>query len=94
MDKSVIDDNISRETAENYLKLRKHYMDMLELADIIHFNSNVTKNTYELIHKFKNSVVINITHADINIEKENFFVRTLLGLDTLDHREKLKAIIC
>ena len=59
------DDNGSVGTPEDYLRLRSHYYSMLSLFDIIHYNSSVTKNVYEMVFDIKNSVIVPITHADI-----------------------------
>lgn len=53
-------------TAEDYIALRGYYRQMLDHADIIHFNSLLTKNIYEKYIKTEGrDVVIPITHADI-----------------------------
>lgn len=50
---------------EDYKKLRSFYESMLEMMNIIHYNSTVTKLVYESVFNLSNSVVIQITHADI-----------------------------
>lgn len=63
-----------------YQDLRKYYMQFLENCDIIHFNSNNTKNVYSrYIDINKNGVVIDISHGSIKerkrIRKVNDIVR-------------------
>ena len=55
--------NISK--AKEYMELRSYYNEMLSYMDIIHFNSNVTKNIYQKYMGWKNSILISITHSDI-----------------------------
>lgn len=63
--KNVIRNTIPKGSADDYISLRKYYSEMLELVDIVHYNSNLTKIVYEQYFKPKNSIVINITHGDI-----------------------------
>ena len=51
--------------ASDYIRLRQYYVSMLEMVDIIHFNSSVSKKVYERYIHPKNSVVLPITHRDI-----------------------------
>ena len=60
------DENGSVGTAEDYLKLRKHYQEMLSLMDVIHYNSTVAKAAYESIIGMPDGKVIPITHEDIS----------------------------
>lgn len=70
---------ISVDTAEDYKKLRKYNCTLLSMMDIIHFNSNVTKDVYERVFGVQNSIVIPITHSDISdrrkIRSYNNFLR-------------------
>lgn len=52
-------------TAKNYKQLRAYYGSMLQLMDIIHYNSTITKKIYERYFEVKNECVISITHSDI-----------------------------
>ena len=52
-------------TAQDYLKLRSHYISMLDYMDVVHYNSTITKNLYEKIMGERESVLIPITHSDI-----------------------------
>lgn len=53
-------------TAEDYLNLRSYYYRMLQKVDVIHFNSQITKNTYELYFvDVLESVVIPVSHSHI-----------------------------
>lgn len=51
--------------AEDYKSLRNYYSDILETVDLIHFNSQLTKNIYERYVKPKKAVVMSITHKKI-----------------------------
>lgn len=51
--------------ASDYRRLRQYYVSMLEMVDVIHFNSSVTKKVYERYTHPKSSAVVPITHRDI-----------------------------
>lgn len=51
--------------SKKYMILRKHYVDMLEAIELIHFNSHVAESVYKKYIKPKNSVVMTITHQGI-----------------------------
>lgn len=53
-------------TAEDYRKLREYYKSLLDLMDIVHYNSSVTKEVYERYMGERKNVLIPITHGDIN----------------------------
>lgn len=52
-------------TAEDYRKLRAYYKSLLDLMDVVHYNSSVTKAVYEKYMGERKSVLIPITHGDI-----------------------------
>lgn len=52
-------------TTDDYKKLRNYYYSLLKLMDMIHYNSSVTKKTYESVFDLPNNCVIGITHSDI-----------------------------
>lgn len=52
-------------TADNYKKLRNYYYSLLQLMDMIHYNSSVTKKVYESFFDLPNSCIVVITHSDI-----------------------------
>lgn len=52
-------------TAEDYRNLREYYKSLLDLMDVIHYNSSVTKEVYERYMGERKSVLIPITHGDI-----------------------------
>ena len=52
-------------TFHDYRRLRDYYYSLLKLMDVIHYNSTITKATYEQFFDFHKSVVIGISHADI-----------------------------
>ena len=51
--------------ASDYRRLRQYYVSMLEMVDVIHYNSSVSKMVYERYIHPKSSAVIPITHRDI-----------------------------
>lgn len=52
-------------TAEDYRKLRAYYKSLLNLIDVVHYNSSVTKEVYEKYMGERKSTLIPITHGDI-----------------------------
>lgn len=52
-------------TAEQFLKLRQHYYSLLQMMDVIHYNSTVTKSIYDQYFELPNNCVISISHSDI-----------------------------
>ena len=52
-------------TVEDYKNLRNYYYSLLKMMDIIHYNSNVTKNVYESVFNLPNNCILSITHSDI-----------------------------
>jgi glycosyltransferase involved in cell wall biosynthesis len=52
-------------SAEDYRKLRKYYRRLLDLMDVVHYNSTVTKGVYEKYMGKRKNVLIPITHGDI-----------------------------
>ena len=65
--KSSVFSELTR-TAEDYQNLRGFYQGLLEMMDVIHYNSSVTMNVYEAFLRLDGikKVQIPITHADIN----------------------------
>lgn len=58
-------------TADDYKKLRNYHHSLLELMDMIHYNSSVTKKVYESVFDFPNNCIIGITHSDIRDNRKN-----------------------
>ena len=52
-------------SSDDYKRLRDYYLSILKLIDVIHFNSEITKNAYEKYLELNSSVVVPITHKDI-----------------------------
>lgn len=52
-------------TAEEYQKLREYYKSLLDLIDVVHYNSSVTKGVYEKYMGERKNLLIPITHGDI-----------------------------
>ncbi|WP_339995154.1 glycosyltransferase [Priestia aryabhattai] len=55
--------------AEEFQRLRNYYMKMLSTMDMVHFNSEVTKNEYEKYVNVENEIV-SITHKDIKDQRK------------------------
>ena len=51
---------------DDYLRLRRHYQEMLSLVNVVHYNSTVTKEIYDRIFDVSQSRLISITHSDIS----------------------------
>lgn len=51
---------------EQYKALRKYYTDMLEMIDLIHFNSSVTESVYKKFINPKESVILTISNKEIS----------------------------
>lgn len=62
-------DIVNNEQAQSYRNLRKFYVDILELIDIVHFNSSISEAIYKKYVNVKNGMVIPITHNDIKNNK-------------------------
>lgn len=63
------DNKVSNVGIDEYIKLRQYYGSIYSLIDIIHFNSSVSKNIYERFLKAKKSIIIPITHRNIQDNK-------------------------
>lgn len=57
------------EASEKYRELRKYYMGMLEKMDCIHFTSSISEKVYNKYITPRKSVVMTITHKDIDDRK-------------------------
>lgn len=57
--------NVSDAEAQKYRKLRKYYKDMLEMINLIHFNSTVAESIYKRYIKPENSIVMTISNKEI-----------------------------
>jgi len=49
----------------DYIQLRNHYESILNYIDVIHYNSNLSKDRFEEVFGVRNFVTIPITHKDI-----------------------------
>lgn len=56
--------------ARDYIKLRQYYVSMLEMVDIIHFNSSISEAVYKKYINPKNSAMIPITHRDVKDHRQ------------------------
>lgn len=59
------DSEIVNCSENQYRKLRKYYTDMLEMIDLIHFNSSVSENVYRKFINPKKSVILTISNKEI-----------------------------
>lgn len=65
----------------SYSNLLKHYKEMFEVFDCIHFNSSVTRDVYKSHLTIERNEVIHITHNDIiDCRKERRFESEILQL--------------
>lgn len=56
--------------AEDYQKLRNYYKEMLDLIDVVHYNSTIAKKVYEQYMGERKSILLLITHGDIHNHKK------------------------
>ena len=78
----------------DYIKLRKHFISMLEMMDVIHYNSSLTKSVYEYFWKSKaeNSKVLSITHSGISVHAQlKDYDNSLLRITFLGAQSKAKG---
>lgn len=63
-----------KNSSEEYKKLRNFYGQMLSKIDMIHYNSSLTKDTFEHFFSHRHTAVISISHSDIkdNRKKKEF----------------------
>jgi glycosyltransferase involved in cell wall biosynthesis len=92
---SLVINNNQREQlsiAEDFKKLRRYYLNMLNGMDRIHFNSKVAKHVYEQ-YLTKKSDVISITHEDIKDNRiiKVFNVKTPLRIGFMGPIDKYKG---
>lgn len=64
--------NRSDDRSKQYVQLRDYYISMIELCDLVHFNSSLTKDIYSKYLYLKNYKIVNITHLDI---KDNRIIK-------------------
>jgi len=57
--------NQPKNSANDYIRLRKYYQDLLKMMDCIHFNSSVTQHVYESLLGVFPAQTVAITHFDI-----------------------------
>ena len=68
----------NNEDSDNYLNLRKYFYELLSLVDMVHYNSSLSKNIYEIYFGERKGMVLPITHGDImDHRKEKEFGDTL-----------------
>lgn len=67
----IENDKELNEKKKEYQKLRKYYVDILENIDMIHFNSNLTKDIYLKYINPKSYKVISISHKNIKDNRNN-----------------------
>ena len=87
-------DKIYLKNNDDYIKLRKYYLSMLEIMDYIHFNSTVAKEIYSNYINNLKGEVISITHSDIKISnraKTHFNKSDKLRISYLGPMEKYKG---
>lgn len=82
-------------TPKDYKALREHYYSMLQMLDLIHYNSNVTKTIYEEFFELPRNCVTSITHSDISDQKvTKVFKVDLLRIRYLGPAGVAKGFFC
>lgn len=85
--------NCNEEDTKMYIILRKYYLSLLELFDIIHFNSSVTKEKYsKFIDVEKKGEIISISHGSIKDNKHRKSVSDVIRFSYLASCTKQKGI--
>ncbi len=85
----------SVEDGENYKKLRAFYDSYLQLMDMVHYNSTITKAVYESVFMLPNSCVIGITHGDMSDHRRRRdYSRTGLRIRYLGPLGGAKGFFC
>lgn len=89
------------ERTSNYASILDYYQKMFKQIDCFHFNSTISKETYEKFLTPKHSSVINISHAGIrDCRKVKKFESNLIRLafigNTTDYKgfQMLKEVLC
>lgn len=82
-------------TAEDHKRLRRYYHSLLKKMDMIHYNSTVTRSVYERYFHLPHSVVIGISHKDIqDRRKRKEFSPDRLRLSYLGPQGEAKGFFC
>ena len=89
----------TQSVSKEYVNLRKYYLSMLELFDIIHFNSNNTKKIYCSYSDKIRGKVLNISHCDISDHRKkrtrhSICHLTYLGPETYHKGYYLLLAVC
>lgn len=87
-------DHKTETLAEDYMELRRHFCSILEMMDVIHYNSSLTKSVYQRIWnpQAEQSVVISITHSGISTHTElKTFDNSLLRITFLGAQSEAKG---
>ena len=90
-----VNTSINIKTLSNqYVKLRKYYIDILNNIDCIHYNSSLAKKVYEKYIDNTNSRVLNISHLDIkdNRVQKNSNPKDPLKITYIGPIEKYKGV--
>lgn len=79
-------------TESEYKRLRDFYASLLQLMDIIHYNSTIAKSVYEKYFILPESEIINIGHADItDHRKKKIFPQQRLRITYLGPQGEAKG---
>lgn len=81
-------------TAEEYRKLRDFYKSFLDLVNIVHYNSTITKEVYEKYMGERKSVLIPITHGDIQDHRKKKKFLPPLKITYLGPMGEAKGFFC
>lgn len=73
---NFIEEGYKDDESKEYEKLRKYYVGILENIDVIHFNSNLTKEVYLRYIRPISYKVITISHKNIEDKRKNKFIKS------------------
>lgn len=86
------DNDNSKLRADEYMSLRKYYLDILERVDTIHYNSSLTERVYKRYFNSTNGKCINISHRQIiDMRKQKLFHPRNVRLTFLGTPKPLKG---
>lgn len=85
-------EDISVGNADDFKRLRNYYYSLLNLMDIVHYNSSVTMKVYERFFKLSRTVLISITHSGIeDHRKKRDFAKDCLRIRYMGPEAKGKG---
>lgn len=82
---------VTKNNSDDYKVLREYYDSILELVNVFHFNSNLTKDVFEKHMSIGNSTVIGLSHFDIKDNRKIKQFNNCLRITYLGTQSKSKG---